>query len=151
MPPGLTVNVQLPAAGKPFNTTSPVASVQVGCVIVPTVGAVGVMGCELITILADDVETQPIEPETVYVIVPALSPVIVVLVPVPVVVVPPGIMVNVQVSAGGKPFKITLPVATVQVGWVIVPTVGAVDDVFIVAVTSNLAELSHPLMVWLAQ
>ena len=38
MPPGLIV--QLPA-GKLFNTTEPVATVQVGCVIVPTVGADG--------------------------------------------------------------------------------------------------------------
>jgi hypothetical protein len=50
----------------------------------------------------------------------------VVLVPVPVVVVPPGVRVKVQLPVAGKPFKITLPVATKQVGWVIVPTVGAV-------------------------
>jgi hypothetical protein len=50
----------------------------------------------------------------------------VVLVPVPVVVVPPGVRVKVQLPVAGKPFKITLPVATEQVGWVIVPTVGAV-------------------------
>jgi hypothetical protein len=49
-----------------------------------------------------------------------------VLVPVPVVVVPPGVRVKVQLPVAGKPFKITLPVATEQVGWVIVPTVGAV-------------------------
>lgn len=39
--PGL--RVQLPA-GKPFNTILPVATVQLGCVIVPTVGAEGVTG-----------------------------------------------------------------------------------------------------------
>ena len=39
--PGLIV--QLPA-GKPLNTTLPVANAQVGCVMVPTVGAVGVAG-----------------------------------------------------------------------------------------------------------
>jgi hypothetical protein len=50
----------------------------------------------------------------------------VVLVPVPVVVVPPGVRVKVQLPVAGNPFKITLPVATEQVGWVIVPTVGAV-------------------------
>jgi hypothetical protein len=50
----------------------------------------------------------------------------VVLVPVPVVVVPPGVRVKVQLPVEGKPFKITLPVATEQVGWVTVPTVGAV-------------------------
>ena len=48
------------------------------------------------------------------------------LVPEPVVVVPPGDLVNVQVPVAGNPDKTTLPVATAQVGWVIVPTVGAV-------------------------
>jgi len=57
--------------------------------------------------------------------VPAGRRVIVVLVPVPVVVVPPGVLVNVHVPVEGKPFRTTLPVATVQVGWVIVPTIGA--------------------------
>lgn len=38
MPPGL--RVQLPA-GRLFNTTEPVATVQVGCVMSPTVGADG--------------------------------------------------------------------------------------------------------------
>ena len=38
------------------------------------------------------------------------------LVPVPVVVVPPGVLVRVHVPVAGKPFKSTLPVATVQVG-----------------------------------
>ena len=41
MPPGLMV--QLPA-GKPLNITLPVAKAQVGCVMVPTIGAVGVAG-----------------------------------------------------------------------------------------------------------
>jgi hypothetical protein len=52
----------------------------------------------------------------------------VVVVPVPVVVVPPGVLVNVQVPVAGKPFNTTLPVATEQVGWLIVPTVGAVGE-----------------------
>jgi hypothetical protein len=52
----------------------------------------------------------------------------VVLVPVPVVVVPPSVRVKVQLPVAGKPFKITLPVATEQVGWVMVPTVGAVGE-----------------------
>ena len=43
-PPGVVVNVQLPLAGKPFNTTLPVARLQVGCVIVPATGADGVAG-----------------------------------------------------------------------------------------------------------
>ena len=45
----------------------------------------------------------------------------VLLVPVPVIL--PGFIVHVPVA--GNPFKTTLPVATVHVGWVIVPTVGA--------------------------
>jgi hypothetical protein len=57
--------------------------------------------------------------------VPATSPDIVVLAPVPVVV-PAGVLVNVHVPVAGNPFKITLPVATVQVGWVMVPITGAV-------------------------
>jgi hypothetical protein len=39
--PGLIV--QFPA-GSPFKTTLPVATAQVGCVIVPTTGAEGVTG-----------------------------------------------------------------------------------------------------------
>ena len=56
MLPGLIVQVP---AGKPFNTTLPVATAQVGWVIVPTVGAVGVAGCALITTLAEAGEVQP--------------------------------------------------------------------------------------------
>jgi hypothetical protein len=57
--PGVLVSVQLPVAGKPFNTTLPVASAQVGWVMVPTVGAVGDDGWAVITTLAEDGETQP--------------------------------------------------------------------------------------------
>ena len=56
IPPGLIV--QLPA-GKPVNSTLPVGSAHVGCVIVPTVGAAGVAGCALITTFADAGETHP--------------------------------------------------------------------------------------------
>jgi len=59
VPPGVRVSVQLPVEGNPFNTTLPVDTAQVGWVIVPTVGAVGVAGCALITILADAGEIQP--------------------------------------------------------------------------------------------
>ena len=41
MAPGFMV--QFPA-GKPLNITLPVAKIQVGCVMVPTIGAVGVAG-----------------------------------------------------------------------------------------------------------
>jgi hypothetical protein len=56
--------VQLPA-GKPLNITLPVAVVQVGCVIVPTVGADDVTGCALTTISADAVEVHPVALVTV--------------------------------------------------------------------------------------
>ena len=48
-----------------------------------------------------------------------------VLVPVPVLVMLPGDLVSVHVPDEGKPFNTTLPVAKAQVGWVMVPTVGA--------------------------
>jgi hypothetical protein len=56
----------------------------------------------------------------------------VVLVPVPVVVIFPGILVSVHVPEDGKPLNVTPPVATLQVGCVIVPTTGAEGSVFIV-------------------
>ena len=59
IPPEVLVNVHVPVAGKPFKTTLPVAVEQVGCVIVPTVGAVGADGAALITILADAPEIHP--------------------------------------------------------------------------------------------
>jgi hypothetical protein len=48
-----------------------------------------------------------------------------VLVPLPVVVTDPGVRVSVHVPVDGSPFNTTLPVATVHVGAVIVPTTGA--------------------------
>src|SRR5665647_1131491 len=123
VPPGDFVSVQVPVAGKPFKITMPVATAQVGWVIVPTVGAVGASGWILITTLADAGEIHPEELVTVKVYVPAVSNEIVELVPVPVVVVPPGDFVSVQVPVAGNPFKTTLPVAKVQVGCEIVPTV----------------------------
>jgi hypothetical protein len=59
VPPGVLVNVHVPVAGKPFNTTLPVDNAHVGCVIIPAAGDVGVAGCALITILADDNEIHP--------------------------------------------------------------------------------------------
>jgi len=59
VPPGVLVNVHVPVAGKPFKTTLPVAKAQVGWVIVPKVGAVGVTGWLLIITSADAVEVQP--------------------------------------------------------------------------------------------
>jgi hypothetical protein len=39
--PGVLVNVHVPVDGRPLNTTLPVAKAHVGCVMVPTMGAVG--------------------------------------------------------------------------------------------------------------
>ena len=55
----------------------------------------------------------------------AESPDMVVLVPEPFVVVPPGDLVRVHDPDEGNPFNTTLPVARVQVDWVMVPTEGA--------------------------
>jgi len=67
VPPGVLVRVQLPVEGSPFNTTLPVATEQVGWVIVPIVGAVGDDGWAMTTTLAEACEMQPEELVTVYV------------------------------------------------------------------------------------
>lgn len=69
----------------------------------------------------------------------------VVLVPVPVVVIAPGDLVNVQLPDDGKPPKTTMPVATLQVGCVMVPTVGATDEAFTVSVATADVALPAPL------
>ena len=116
--PGLII--QLPA-GNPFNTTLPVATIQVGCVIMPAAGAEGVTGCALITTLAETGEIHPDAFVTVKVRVPAARPEIVAMAVFPAIA--PGLIVQ---FPAGKPLNTTLPVATVQVGCVIIPTVGAV-------------------------
>ena len=57
-PPGDAVIVHVPVAGRPLNATLPVATAQVGCVIVPITGAAGALGCTSITTLADAGEVQ---------------------------------------------------------------------------------------------
>jgi hypothetical protein len=59
VPPGDRVKVHVPVAGKPLKITLPVAKAQVGCVIVPTIGAVGVVGWALITTFDEAGETHP--------------------------------------------------------------------------------------------
>lgn len=46
----------MPVAGKPVRTTLPVAKEQVGAVIVPTTGAVGIVGGAEILMLDDEGE-----------------------------------------------------------------------------------------------
>ena len=112
--PGVRVSVHEPA-GKPLNTTEPVGTAQVGCVIVPTVGLDGVAGCGLITTFADTVDVQPAAFLTVKVYVPAVRLLTVTDDVLPVVVIPPGLRVSVQEPAG-RPFNTTEPVAPEQDG-----------------------------------
>lgn len=92
----------------------------------PTTGTVGVGGWTFMKTFPDKTEVQPEALVTVNKYVPASSSDIVAVVPVPVVVVPSGALDNVHVPSAGRPFKITLPVATAHVGWVMVPISGAV-------------------------
>ena len=58
------------------------------------------------------------------------------LVPVPVVVTAPGDRVKVHVPVAGNPDKTTDPVETAQLGWVIVPRIGAVGEEAWVLITT---------------
>ena len=42
--PGFLVRVHVPDEGRPLRATLPVGTAQVGCVLVPTTGAVGAAG-----------------------------------------------------------------------------------------------------------
>jgi len=130
IPPGLMV--QLPA-GNPLSATLPVSTEQVGCVIIPMTGATGVAGNGFTTALTDANEIHPAAFVTVKLYVFGTNPAIVVLVVDP--VIPPGLMVQLP---AGNPLSATLPVATEQVGCVIIPTtgeVGVAGNGFITALT----------------
>ena len=58
-PPGVAVTVQLPEAGSPLRATVPVATAQVGWVMVPTTGAEGVAGWAFTTALPEATEVHP--------------------------------------------------------------------------------------------
>jgi hypothetical protein len=87
----------------------------------PITGIAGVDGCAGITTFDEADEVQPTEFVTVKLYVPDARLDIVFELPDP--LIPPGLII--QLPAEGKPFKITLPVDTVQVGGVMVPTPGA--------------------------
>jgi hypothetical protein len=110
IPPGKRVKVQVPVAGNPLKVTLPVEIRQSGLMIVSITGAVGARGCGWITTFADEGEVQPASLVTVYVYVPAISPVSVVLVPDPVVERLSGLLMMVHVPTDGKPLRTTLPV-----------------------------------------
>ena len=58
-PSGFRVSVHVPVAGKEVRATLPLAVAQLGCVMVPTTGLVGVVAKAVITTFADTGETQP--------------------------------------------------------------------------------------------
>jgi hypothetical protein len=58
--PGVLVKVQLPEEGNPSSKTTPFV-VHVGCVIDLTTGALGVVGCRLISTLAEAADIHPAE------------------------------------------------------------------------------------------
>jgi hypothetical protein len=144
-PPGLLVIVHGPPAGSPVNGTLPKAFVQVGCKAGPTTGAVGVIGCALITMFSDTGDVQSEAFVTMKLYVPGGSPGIVVPAPVPERVILPGFPVSVHVPVGGKPFNTILPVSTVQVGWVTGPAIGAagVDGCSFICTSPEAGE-AHP-------
>ena len=107
--PGFIVHAP---AGKPLKATLPVGDVQVGCVIVPTIGALAV-GTALITTLALEAEIHPVDASVTVklCVIDTAKPVSVVVVPLPAIA--PGLIVH---APEGKPLKATLPVGVVQVG-----------------------------------
>jgi hypothetical protein len=92
-----------------------VGTEQVGWVLIPTDGAVGVTGCSFITTSDEVNEEQPAELITVKLYVPAGIPPTVLVAPVPVIVTPPGFLISVQVPVG-NPDIATLPVERLHVG-----------------------------------
>jgi len=124
-PPGYRIRVHSPVSGMFSSTMLPVASSQVGCVIVPMTGAGGVTGCALITTSDEAGEAQPAAFATVNVYVPGGMAATVRVAPVPLIVTLPGLRVRVHVPVAGRPLRATLPVDRAQVGWVMVPTTGA--------------------------
>ena len=110
-------------AGRPLSATLAVAVPQVGCVIVPIVGADGITGAALTTAPLDATEVQvpllTVKVEVVF----AVRPVIVPVVAEPVKL-PDGLPVTVQLP-DGRPVKATLPVCVKQVGCVTAPGTGA--------------------------
>ena len=76
---------------------------------------------------------------------PAFNPAIVVLVPVPVVMTLSGYLVNSQAPEAGSPERITLPVGTAQVGWIMAPGIGGAGTGLTVSVyTASAASQGSP-------
>ena len=79
-----------------------------------------------ITAAVDSAEVHPDEFVTVKVNTPPSRFVIVLLAPLPSVVNPPGKSVITHEPREGSPLNTTLPDGTASVGWVMIPTIGAV-------------------------
>ena len=65
MLPGKRVSVHVPVTGRLPSMTLPVGRSQVGCVIAPGTGGVGVSGCGVIVTLCDGAEVHPVALVTV--------------------------------------------------------------------------------------
>lgn len=57
--PGVRVRFHVPEAGRPLSSTLPVESAQVGWVMAPTTGAVGVAGWVLMITFAEATDMHP--------------------------------------------------------------------------------------------
>jgi hypothetical protein len=134
--PGYRIIVQVPEEGNPDSTTLPDGNAQLGGDIVPIDGAGGIIGCGFIRTEAEGTDAHPAELVTIKVYVPASIVDIVVVIPVPVITAPSGLLVMVQVSAPGRPFKTTLPVEIEHVGWATVPITGADGEAGWVLITT---------------
>ena len=127
--------------------TEPFAFEQVGWVSL-TVGADGVIGCALITAFSEAAEVHPSALVTVKVyVLLAARPLNSAVVPVPGMVVEPTVSVTVHEPEAGNPLNATLPVAVAQVGWVIIPAMGAEGVVFGAAMPEP-GKLVQPSIVW---
>jgi hypothetical protein len=126
IPAGLLVIVQ-EGEGKPLNSTEPVDMLQVGWVIIPTIGAAGALSSGLIATFNDGEDVHPWEVTVNVYVVPGMRPVVMVVVGVllPDCVIPAGLLFTVQLPDEGNPFNTTLTVGSLQVGCLIVPMTGA--------------------------
>ena len=131
--PGLIVHV--PVAGSPLNATLPDGTAhEEGWVIKPTIGVAGIPEGASMTTLAEAGEVHPVAFVTVKLLVPSVKPEIVKLVPLPAIA--PGLIVQLP---AGKLLSNTLPVGTSQVGWVMVPSVGAIGAPTIISIVAIVA------------
>ena len=98
----------------------------------------------MITTLADAGDIHPVALVTVKLYVPAASPEMVLVTVLPAIA--PGLMVQLPV---GRPLNSTLPVATEQVGWVIVPTVGANGVAGCASIVADVGPELHPSILFM--